>query len=109
MNELSGGAETAAYLVKYDSIHGTWDKDVEFVSEESGFTVDGKAVSFSAKASIEDVPWAALGVDIVCDCTGKFLTKAKLQPYLDAGVKRIVVSAPVKEDGVRVGFGDDLQ
>jgi glyceraldehyde 3-phosphate dehydrogenase len=100
VNELIGGAETGAYLVKYDSVHGTWTKEVEAKEDDSGFTVDGRMVTWSGEKSIAAVNWQQLGVQIVCDCTGVFLTKEKLQPYFDAGVARVVVSAPVKEEGV---------
>jgi len=110
VNELVGGAETAAYLVKYDSVHGTWPKACVSPSADS-FTVDGRSVSFSEKEDFTQVDWAAKGVELVIDCTGKFLTVAALQPYLDTcGVKRVVVSAPVKEPSVLnvvVGVNDE--
>jgi glyceraldehyde 3-phosphate dehydrogenase len=110
VNELTGGSETAAYLVKYDSVHGIWGKEVESTSETS-FTVDGKTVSFSAEKDFKAVDWKALGVELVIDCTGKFLTVEKLMPYIEeCGVKRVVVSAPVKEPSVLnvvVGVNDD--
>jgi len=110
VNEILGGSETAAYLVKYDSVHGTWTKEVESV-DASSFTVDGKTVTFSDKADFTQVDWKAMGVDLVVDCTGKFVTTEKLKPYLDVcGVKRVVVSAPVKEPSVLnvvVGVNDD--
>lgn len=90
--------DSAAYLVKYDSVHGTWDKDVELSSDGNGFTVDDKVVSFSQEKDYTDVDFAAMGVEMVLECTGKFLKVSNLQPYFDkCGVKRVVVSAPVKE------------
>ena len=110
VNEILGGSETAAYLVKYDSVHGKWPKEVESTSTTE-FTVDGKAVSFSEQADFTKVDWAAMGVELVVDCTGKFLKTADLRPYIDVcGVKRVVVSAPVKEPSVLnvvVGVNDD--
>ena len=110
VNEITGGAETAAYLVKYDSVHGIWSKEVEKTSE-GAFSVDGKTVTFSDHKDFTSVDWKGLGVEIVIDCTGKFLTVEKLRPYLDVcGVKRVVVSAPVKEPSVLnvvVGVNDD--
>lgn len=100
INEVIGGAETGAYLLTYDSIHGTYDRKVEAAADDSGFSVDGHFISYSGEKTIEGVDWKALNIDVVCDCTGVFLTKAKLQPYFDAGVQRVVVSAPVKEAGV---------
>ena len=100
VNEILGGAETAAYLVKYDSVHGKWAKEVEMTSPTS-FSVDGKSVGFSEEKDFTKVDWRSLGVELVIDCTGKFLTVEKLRPYLDVcGVKRVVVSAPIKEPSV---------
>lgn len=91
--------ESAAYLLKYDSVHGTWDKSVEDDPKDgSQFTVDGKVVTFSQEADYQNVNFAAMGVEMVMECTGKFLKVDNLQPYFDkCGVKRVVVSAPVKE------------
>jgi len=108
VNEIMGGSETAAYLVKYDSVHGIWGKEVE-ATTPTQFTVDGKAVTFSEEKDFTKVDWK--GVDLVIDCSGVFLTVEKLRPYLDVcGVKRVVVSAPVKEPSVLnvvVGVNDD--
>jgi len=91
--------ESAAYLLQYDSVHGTWDKSVEEVQDDTqAFTVDGQVVTFSQHADYTNVDWAEMGIEMVLECTGKFLTVDSLQPYFDkCGVKRVVVSAPVKE------------
>lgn len=90
--------ESAAYLIKYDSVHGTWGKDV--VPDGSSFTVDGTAVSFSSHADFTKVDYQSMGIEMVLECTGKFLKVATLQPYFDTcGIKQVVVSAPVKEEG----------
>lgn len=92
--------ESAAYLIKYDSVHGTWDKEVEMVEDGSGFTVDGKVVTFTSEGDFQNVDWAGKGVELMMECTGKFLNVATLQPYFDkCGIKQVVVSAPVKEEG----------
>uniref|UniRef100_A0A7S2RLV6 Glyceraldehyde-3-phosphate dehydrogenase n=1 Tax=Eucampia antarctica TaxID=49252 RepID=A0A7S2RLV6_9STRA len=90
--------ESASYLVQYDSVHGTWDKKVDQTGEDS-FTVDDDAVvTFSQEADYTKVDWAAMGVEMVMECTGKFVTVKSLSPYFDqCGMKRVVVSAPVKE------------
>ena len=93
-------AESAAYLIKYDSVHGTWDKEVELTEDGSGFTVDGKLVTFSQQSDFTKVDWKGRDVEMVMECTGKFLKVKELTRYFDeCGVKRVVVSAPVKEDG----------
>jgi glyceraldehyde 3-phosphate dehydrogenase len=92
--------ESAAYLIKYDSVHRTWDKEVEINGDAGGFTVDGKLVTFSAKKDFTEVDFSGMGVELVMECTGKFITMESLKPYLEkCGVKQLVVSAPVKEVG----------
>lgn len=102
LNDLAS-VESSAYLLKFDSVHGTWSHDVEV---EDGCIVITNAktggkhrISYSQAPSPSELPWTdtASGVDMVFECTGVFLTRAKLQPYLDAGVKKVVVSAPVKD------------
>jgi glyceraldehyde 3-phosphate dehydrogenase len=92
--------ESAAYLIQYDSVHRTWEKKVEVNEDSSGFTVDGTLVTFSSQKDFTAVDWAGMGVEMVMECTGKFLTVKSLTPYLEkCGVKQVVVSAPVKEAG----------
>lgn len=90
--------ESAAYLVQYDSVHGTWEKKVEL--NDTGFTVDGTQVTFSQEKDFTKIDFCTMGVELVLDCTGKFLTVDTLSPYFETcGVKQVVVSAPVKEEG----------
>jgi len=92
--------ESAAYLIQYDSVHGTWDKKVEMKEDGSGFTVDGTLVTFSSEKDFTDVDWSTRNVELMMECTGKFVKVNTLQPYLDkCGIKQVVVSAPVKEEG----------
>jgi glyceraldehyde 3-phosphate dehydrogenase len=95
VNELSGGAETAAHLLMFDSIHGRWPYEVRAL--ERGLEIDGKKLSFSAHAAPGAVPWADAGVDIVLECSGKFRTPATLAPYFESGVRKVIVAAPVKD------------
>jgi len=98
VNDLCS-CESASYLVKYDSVHGTWSKDVQLTGSD-GFTVDGKQLTFSREPDFANVNWAEMGVEMVLECTGKFLKVNKLNEYFDkCGVSNVVVSAPVKEDG----------
>ena len=99
--------ESAAYLLKYDSVHGTWDKEVETDGgDNSNIIVIGsgshqKNVSFSSEKDFTNIDFQSMGIELVLECTGKFLTTESLQPYLDiCHVKQIVVSAPVKEPNV---------
>lgn len=100
VNDLCA-VESAAYLVKYDSVHGTWDKNV--VQEKDGeFKVDNKVVTFSQEKDYTNIDFKQMGVEMVLECTGKFLKTDTLKPYIDkCDVKRVVVSAPVKEAGVQ--------
>jgi glyceraldehyde 3-phosphate dehydrogenase len=99
VNDLCS-CESAAYLVQYDSVHGTWSKKVEAIEDGSGFTVDGTMVTFSQEKDFTKIDFASMGVELVMECTGKFLEVATLSPYFDiCGIKQVVVSAPVKEEG----------
>ena len=99
VNDLCS-CESAAYLAQYDSVHGTWSKKVDAADDGKSFTVDGKTVSFSQEKDFTNIDFQAMGVEMVMECTGKFLKVATLQPYFDkCGVKQVVVSAPVKEEG----------
>jgi glyceraldehyde 3-phosphate dehydrogenase len=100
VNDLCS-CESAAYLVQYDSVHGTWEHTVEAARDGKSFTVGGdKTVTFSQEKDFTEIDFQAMGVELVMECTGKFLKVATLQPYFDkCGVKQVVVSAPVKEEG----------
>ncbi|GAX16459.1 glyceraldehyde 3-phosphate dehydrogenase [Fistulifera solaris] len=99
VNDLCS-CESAAYLAKYDSVHGTWNKQVAHADDGKSFTVDGKTVTFSQEKDFTKVDFKSMGIELVMECTGKFLTVQSLQPYFDeCGIQQVVVSAPVKEDG----------
>ena len=80
---------------------GPFDGQVLIMNEDGkGFTVDGKLVTFSSKADFSEVDFAGMSVEMVMECTGKFLKVKQLDAYFErCGVKRVVVSAPVKEEG----------
>lgn len=99
VNELKGGAAATAHLLEFDSVQGRWRAPIE-ASGEDAITINGTRVSFSAHAAPADIPWGDLGVDVVLECTGKFLTPAALQGHLDRGAKRVIVAAPVKDPSV---------
>jgi glyceraldehyde 3-phosphate dehydrogenase len=103
INEVKGGAEAAAHLLVFDSVHGRWPHQVE--ATERGVAIDGKVVGFSEQPRPGDVPWADHGVDIVLECSGKFRTPALLAPYFERGVKKVIVAAPVKEGALNVVVG----
>ncbi|MGB0205651.1 MAG: ArsJ-associated glyceraldehyde-3-phosphate dehydrogenase [Neptuniibacter sp.] len=96
INDPAGDAETLAHLVNFDSVHGRWHN--EATSNGSQMIIDGKVIACTQNKTIEETDWS--GCDIVIDASGKMKTKALLQAYLEQGVKRVVVTAPVKEEGV---------
>ena len=75
VNEIEGGPPTAAHLVEFDSVHGRWSRN--FTSGEGQFAVDGRVVRFTAEAKPGDVPWEASDVDIVLECSGKWLSPGR--------------------------------
>lgn len=103
VNEIGGHAACAAHLLYFDSVHGRWDRECS--GEGAQMVVDGKNISYSSCKNPADVPWADLGVDIVMDATGKHRTPETLAPYFAAGVKKVVVAAPVKTDAVNIVMG----
>jgi|EP00802_Teleaulax_amphioxeia_P006633 glyceraldehyde 3-phosphate dehydrogenase len=91
-------------MLQFDTVHGRW-KECRESADGKSFTVEGKAVSFSDKKTIGEVDWKGLGCQMVLECTGNFLTTAALQPYIDNGVDRVIVSAPMKEGILNVVMG----
>ena len=99
LNELKGGAAATAHLLAFDSVQGRWRADIAADGEHS-IRIDQKQLAFSSHATSSEIPWGDLGVDLVLECTGKFLTLETLQGHLDRGAKRVIVAAPVKVGGV---------
>lgn len=93
INDAVGDAEMQAHLLEFDTVHGRWD--AAFSHDADSVTIDGTRIPFIGTSKIEDLPLD--GVDVVIDCTGVFKSEAKLAPYFAAGVKKVVVSAPVKD------------
>ena len=108
VNEHAGDAEIAAHLLNFDSVHGTWQYEVSAV--DGNIVIGDKSVSYSTNTALADTPWKDLGVDIVAECTGAFKTSPELDYYLQQGIKKVVVSAPVKDGplNIVVGVNDDL-
>ncbi len=97
LNDAVGTPEQHAMLLEFDTVHGRWLADISHDGDT--ITVDGTAMRLTAERRIEDLPLAEMGIDVVIDCTGVFKTEAALAPYFAAGVKKVVVSAPVKDGG----------
>ncbi len=97
LNDTAGTPEQHALLMEFDSVHGRWRVPVNHAPDT--LTIAGHAMRLTAEQRLEDLPLAAMGVDLVIDATGVFKTAAKVAPYHAAGVRKVVVSAPVKDDG----------
>ncbi|WP_419020554.1 glyceraldehyde 3-phosphate dehydrogenase NAD-binding domain-containing protein, partial [Intestinimonas butyriciproducens] len=85
-----------AYMLRYDTIHGKFDGTIEY--DEDSITVNGHKVMVYAKMSPSEIPWGEIGAEYVVESTGLFLTKEKAQGHIDAGAKKVVMSAPSKDD-----------
>ena len=99
LNELKGGAAATAHLLAFDSVQGKWRESIEAESD-SHIRIGERQLGFSSHASPADIPWGEMGVDLVLECTGKFLTPETIQGHLDRGAKRVIVAAPVKVGNV---------
>ena len=94
VNEIKGGAATAAHLLEFDSVHGRWTETIK--TEADGLTVEGRQIKFTDRIKPNEVPWEASDVDIVLECSGKLITPDALEPYFERGVRKVIVAAPVK-------------
>ncbi|WP_127560607.1 ArsJ-associated glyceraldehyde-3-phosphate dehydrogenase [Nioella ostreopsis] len=93
INDATGDPEMHAHLLEFDTVHGRWN--AEFSHDADSLTIDGTRLPVLNERALDNLPLE--GVDVVIDCTGAFKTEAKLAPYFAAGVKKVVVSAPVKD------------
>ena len=103
INEIKGGAATAAHLLEFDSVHGRWSKQIK--AEADGLTVEGRSIKFTAESKPNDAQWEASHVDIVLECSGKLLTPEALQPFFERGVRKVIVAAPVKQGALNIVMG----
>lgn len=98
VNEVKGGIAATAHLLEFDSVQGRWR--VPFAVDDTIINIDGHCISFSSHAAPALIPWGDMGVDVVLECTGKFLTQETIRGHLSRGAKRVIVAAPVKEPDV---------
>ena len=101
-------AETLAHLIKYDTNHGPFQGDVIPLDDE--LIVNGKRIKLLSKRNPEELPWKELGIDIVIEATGKFNAREKAALHLDAGAKKVILTAPGKNEDVTIvmGVNDDM-
>ncbi len=110
VNEIKGGIAATAHLLEFDSVQGRWRTTIS-VENDDAFHVGDKRIGYSSHSNAAEIPWGDLGVDLVLECTGKFLNHATLDGHLRRGAKRVIVAAPVKEPDVLnivVGINHDL-
>ena len=96
-------AEASCTLIKYDSVHGKFNAELEF--DEKHLIINKNKITFSQHSNIEDINWKSYGVDYVFECTGKFNSKDKLLAHLKNGAKKVIVSAPCKDADKTIVFG----
>jgi glyceraldehyde 3-phosphate dehydrogenase len=109
VNEPSGGAETAAHLLAFDSVHGRWPVSTSF--DASAMRIGARSLSFSDNEALVETDWRGLGIDLVVEASGRFKSASDLKAYFDAGVKKVVVACPVKDGGalnIVIGVNDHL-
>ncbi len=106
INDPAGDAATLAHLLNFDSVHGRWQREAS--SNGETIVIDDRRIACTRNKHIAETDWS--GCDVVIEASGKMKSKALLQTYLDQGVQRVVVTAPVKEPGVLnmvMGVNDD--
>lgn len=88
--------DNLAYLLKYDTVYGKWNKEVQI--SDGQLVIDGQTIKFTSEREPQNLPWRDLGIDVVVEATGVFASFVKAKAHLDAGSKKVVISAPVKDD-----------
>lgn len=104
INDLSG-AQTSAHLTKYDSTHGRFEFDVEPHSDGEHLIIDGDKILITKDRDPRKLPWKALGVDVVYECTGKFTSHEKASYHIEAGAKKVLISAPGQDCDATIVYG----
>ena len=99
----SGDCAALAHLPKYDSVHGTYDHEIS--CEENCIVVDGKKIPVFASPDPAKIPWGEVGADIVVESTGRFTEAAKAKAHLEAGAKKVIISAPAKGEDITIVMG----
>ena len=104
VNEPEADAETAAFLLEFDSVHGRWRRSV--AAQDGDLKVDGHRIRLQQVGRLEALDLAGCGIDLAVDCSGRFKTAMRLAPYFDNGVATVLVSAPVKDaDALNLVYG----
>ena len=96
LNDPFMNPEYMAYMLKYDSVHGKFPGEVS--AEDGALVVNGKKYPVFTAMEVKDIPWASVGAEYICECTGKHLSKDLCQGHIDAGAKHVIMGAPSKDD-----------
>ena len=104
INDLTS-PKMLAHLLKYDSAQGKYEKAETVEAGEDSITVDGKTIKIYSEKDAANLPWGEIGVDVVLECTGFYTSKDKAQAHIDAGAKKVVISAPAGKDLPTVVYG----
>lgn len=108
LNDLTD-AKTLAHLLKHDSSYGTYDREIE--ADDENIIVDGKKIRVYSETDPKNLPWKDLGVDVVIESTGFFTDPAKARAHIEAGARKVVISAPAKGEGAKtvvLGVNEDV-
>jgi len=103
LNEVKGDAATCAHLMEFDSVHGRWRADIR--AAEDRIHIGEHLLRYTAFASPKAADWRDAEIDIVIEASGKFKTPEDLAPYFEAGIKKVIVAAPVKQDALNIVMG----
>ena len=102
INDL-GSVEANAHLIKFDSTHGTLNQNVS--TSDDSFKIDDQKIKVFAERDPSKLPWGKIGADVVLECTGFFLDKSSASKHIEAGAKKVIISAPAKEVDLTVVQG----
>lgn len=110
INSRAADASWVTHLLKYDSVHGIFDADVSAGKDKNTLVVNGKEIEILAETDLGNLPWGDLGVDLVVESTGAFRDRKNASKHLDAGSKKVLISAPGKEPDVTIvpGVNDEM-
>ena len=97
------GAETKAHLLKYDSIYGIYEKDINF--DDKNLIVDGKKIKWSSYSNPNEIDWKSSGVDIVIESSGRFRSATDTIGHINGGAKKVIISSPAKNDDITMVLG----
>ncbi len=103
LNETGGDGIVSAHLIEFDSVHGKWSRGISGMADQ--VTIAGKTLGHTSEEDFSKVSWRDLGVDIVLEASGKFRTPEQLDAYFKAGVKKVIVAAPVKSGALNIVMG----